>query len=518
MDRREFLKFAGIGGALLYTSSWLTSCGHGGGNPPPPPVQGSKKPLTVPSFNGGLFGYYKPQGSTTTITAKSVSLQVLDNASTNMFAYHMNDGQNDYYNPILILRKGDQFNVDFNNQIGEKSIIHWHGFRVDWQQDGHPYYAVDNGGTYNYRINQIIDRSGTYFYHPHPHGRTGYQVYKGLGGMVIIEDGDEDNLKQALQLEYGKTDIPLILQDRDFNSDGSLSYNPTGMLGFWGGTLLVNMTLNPYLEVDRRIYRFRVLNASNARAYRLVLEKGGQRQRFWVIGVEGGLLDKPYEVSEFLVSPGERIDILVDFRSAQVGETLLMRSLAPTGLVPSGRMAQVANREFDVLEFRVTKDINYTAQIPNQLSTVNPINTTGAQTISMSLDVSNMQFTIAGKEWDNNNALADYGYTFNNGDIRIIEFTNNTRVYHPMHLHGLQFQVISRSNSPTIISSLYLQGKSVMATDLGWKDTVIVAPNETVRIAVDFSHNFTQAQVYLLHCHILEHHDDGMMINYRIKA
>ncbi len=507
MDRREFIKVSAITAGLISSGMWLPSCGKRR-------LYAPKTPLNLPQ-DGGLLGHYRPSGRFT-ITAQSSYVEIFSGTQTRLLTYQIGS----YVNPIIVLKKGDNFEVDFQNGTGEDSIIHWHGFRAEWRSDGHPSYAVGDGKTYSYPSINIIDRSGTYFYHPHPHGRTGYQVYAGLGGMIIIEDDDETALRQVLDLEPGKTDIPLILQDRSFNPDGSLKYSPMGMngnMGMWGDTLLVNLTPNPYLEVERRIYRFRLLNASNARPYRIALYRGAEVMRFWVIGVEGGLLESAVEVREILISPGERVDILVDFRDVNIDDLLVMKSLSH-GLVGhgGGMGGSLINKEFDVLELRVVRDSAYDRNIPQKLSQVSSIDTQGATNLQVPLGISSGKFNIDGNVWDSSDMLKDYGYNFSNGEVAVIEFVNNTGMYHPMHLHGFQFQVLSRSGSPQVIGSIAIDSQGRMATDLGWKDTVMVAPQETVKIAVKFSHNFGSEQVYLMHCHILEHHDSGMMVNYRV--
>ena len=510
MTRREFLKFAGIGAGIVYTGTWLSACGGGG-------LSGTsgvaKNRLLVPSDQGGLLGYYRPTGRFT-LTAQRAVFEILPGKQTSVLTYTLEDAGKTYYNPILVLRKGDVFSVDFYNRTGEKSIIHWHGFRAPWRADGHPSYAVADGGVYNYPDIKIIDRSGTYFYHPHPHGRTGYQVYMGLASMIIIEDTDEDDLKNALDLSYGTTDIPLIIQDRTFDESGNLIYNPMGMngqMGFWGETVLVNMTPNPYMDVERRIYRFRVLNGSNARPYRLVLLRGSDRIPFHVIGVEGGLLESPVQTKEILVAPGERIDILVDFRLVNEGDILrlysLQHNLVGIGGGGMGGGMSLVNREFEVLEFRVVKGSSYDRAIPARLSTVNAIDTTGVPTENVSLGMSGGVFTINGQTWNETDPLfTGYGFNYTNGDRVIFKIINNTGMYHPMHFHGFQFQILSRSSG------------NLRPTDLGWKDTVIVGPHETVDVAMDMSLGFTPAetQYYLFHCHILEHHDAGMMVNFTV--
>ncbi len=514
MDRRYFLKASGLSLAYILSKPVFARRGNGSNI--------NRYPLYIPSEDSQLLGYYRPSNRFE-ISAEKTSMEIINGKQTDVFVYAVDSEGKMYYNPIILLRKGDRFEVDFLNKIGEKSIIHWHGFKVHWRADGHPAYSVGDGKRYSYPSMNIIDRSGTYIYHPHPHGRTGFQVYYGLAGMIIIEDEDEDDLKGSLDLQYGKTDVPLILQDKTFGFDGSLIYNPIGMngsMGMWGNTILVNLTPNPFMEVERRIYRFRLLNGSNARPYRLTLKKGLESIKFWVIGVEGGLLDKPYEVSEIFIAPGERIDILIDFRRANVNDILRLYSLEHNlvGMMSNGRMMSSINETFTVLEFRVNKDSSYDKKVPKSLSFIEEIDISNAYEETFNFGISHGVFNINGMIWDENDALKDYGYNFNKGDKVKMIFVNNTGMYHPMHIHGFQFQILQRTNSPNTIRNLYIDSNGRMATDLGWKDTVIVGPYERVTLVVDMHHNFSEEQIYLLHCHILEHHDQGMMINYRVSG
>jgi len=502
MNRRDFIKFAGFSAGLLYTGSFLASCEK--------IAQAIKNPLFIPSDNTELMGYFRPRNDQPfTITSRTINYEFISGKPTNVFVYEINSNGKTFYNPIIVLEKGNRMNVSFLNRIGEESIIHWHGFRAHWLKDGHPYYTVQDGQSYNYGSIPIVDRSGNYFYHPHPHGKTGLQVYKGLSGLIIIEDSDEEALKNALDLQYGVSDIPLIIQDKTFNENGDLIYKPVGMngnMGFWGESILVNWTLNPYMEVARRIYRFRILNGSNARPYRLVLLKGSNRIRFWVIGVEGGLLEYPQEVDEILVAPGERIDILIDFRDVNLGDIVrlynLRHNLAGMGGNMQRGMMNLIDREFEVLEFRVAKDSPYDLNIPGYLSTIPPL-TNPLAGENIILGMSRGTFTINGSTWDESGSLnnpSDYGYNYSNGDVIEFIIQNTTGMYHPMHFHGFQFQIVNPRRP----------------TDLGWKDTVIVAPHETVKVRMDMKHGFAEKQWYLIHCHILEHHDAGMMIQYSV--
>ncbi len=528
MNRRDFIKRGVLSGLLFSPVTYvLSSCGGGGGTvitmppgmgdmpPEPAPSQpvGDKNPLLVPG-DEELLGFFSPTGEFT-FTTKTIQHQIPGvGGRTTLMVYEVSSGGKTYVNPIVRLRKGDRFKPTLKNELDEETVIHWHGLRVDFNNDGHPYFSVDRGEELRYDFT-IIDRSGSFWYHPHPHGRTGYQAYFGLASMMIIEDEDEDSLRNTLELELGKTDIPLIIQDKSFNQDGSLYYQQR-LMGFYGDTPVVNLTPNSYLEVSPRIYRFRLLNGSNARLFRLSIKNGSELVPFHLIGVEGGLLSSPIRVTEILLAPGERADILVDFGSFTDG-TLLKLYNSRHGIT-TAMGGGVGDSEFEVMEFRVKGSSTYDRKVPSELSTLSPIPTSGVFTRVINISMFQRRFRIDGKVWDTNNPLKDYGYNINNRTVEVWEFINNTGMYHPMHLHGYQFQVLQRINSPQTIRNLAIDGNGRMATDYGWKDTVIVAPFERVKIAIDFTHNFGYEQIYLFHCHILEHHDLGMMVNFRVRA
>ena len=207
--------------------------------------------------------------------------------------------------PTFHAQRGDSAGILFTNGLGEATTVHWHGMIVPGgATDGHPRYTVAPTASqpYNFTINQ---RACLNWYHPHPHMLTGKQVNLGLAGAFIVNDPEE----AALGLPSGAYEVPLILRDANFDSAGNLAYNPTSS-GFFGKTALVNGTRDPYLAVDRGVYRFRVLNGSNARVFRIALSNGAL---FTVIGNDGGLLPSAAQVPAIEFGPGERLDLLVDF-------------------------------------------------------------------------------------------------------------------------------------------------------------------------------------------------------------
>ncbi len=180
---------------------------------------------------------------------------------------------NSYLGPVIRLRKGQKVRVRFSNALPESTIVHWHGLDVPSMMDGHPHLVIDQGKDYVYEF-EVINRAGTYWYHPHPHTRTGPQVYRGLAGLLVISDEEE----AALNLPSGTEEIVCVLQDRKFDARNRLTYVAGGMMdqmhGFLGDRMLVNGHERPSLSLATRAYRLRLLNGSNARIYKLMWSDG----------------------------------------------------------------------------------------------------------------------------------------------------------------------------------------------------------------------------------------------------
>lgn len=535
LNRRSFLKTAGVGGILLSTRGvgFLSSALGVEGRKSLSLIQDQldprqptnfTNPLRLPSDNG-LLGLFEPS-SNFTMTAKAIDHEIIPGNMAKLQVYEVEQTGKRYFNPILKLRTGSDFETTFKNELSEHSIIHWHGLHVDGKNDGHPADVIEHGATYPYNF-QVRNRSATYWYHPHPHNLTARQVYSGLASLFIVEDEEENQLRNALDLTLGETDIPLIIQDRRFNSDGSFAYNPNRsefFMGFLGNVILANLTVKPFLDVSTRVYRFRILNGSNARNYRLAFLKGSERLPFYVIGNDGGLVDRPYPVTEAIISTAERLDVLLDLRDRQEGDVVFLKSLGvnltpnhPGGMggheghLQSGGLG--SEEEFFILKLNVKNRVIYDKSILPALSSITSINTNGAATRPFLLSGTTTQWFI--NDWTFK--INQVPVSVSKDTIEIWEISNSLiSMPHPMHLHGFQFQVLERINSPSRIRNLAVDSQGRLPTDKGWKDTVLVWPAERVRVAIDFSHPFPGEQLYLFHCHILEHEDGGMMINYRV--
>jgi len=400
---------------------------------------------------------------------------------------------NSYPGPTVKVERGDFLTVKFINQLSEPSTIHWHGLVVPELMDGHPKDAVQPGASYTYSF-PIIQRAGTYLYHSHAYMRTAAQVYKGFAGFVIVTDSAES----ALGLPAGVFDVPLVIQDRRSVDAPQFTYNPTMMdvmNGYLGDLPLVNGTPDAYLDVSRTLYRFRLLNGSNARVYKIGL---ADNHVFHILSTDGGLKDEAVEATSFMLSPGERVEILMDFSSYTLGQSVLLKSLPFSGGI--GQYAQ--GLELNLLRFDVTGNNRSGGAVPSSLPPIayhDPSKIVKTRTFALTSammgghKINNVTFDL--KRIDEQvpkNQLEEW------------VISNETDEYHPMHIHGLLFQVRSRNGNSTLPPS-----------EKGWKDTVLVNPRDTVKVLVSFD---DYDGIYLFHCHNLEHEDDGMMLNIRITS
>ena len=493
-------------------------------------------PLFIPGADGP-FGVLTVTDTSLTLKARAATFPILGGKPSPFLLYETSYAGKTYQNPILKIKRGGSFAATLENGLDEPTIIHWHGLHVPASMDGHPTDSIAPGTNYPYEFT-VNNRGGTYWYHTHAHHLTAKQAYGGLASFFIVEDDDDLQLASALDLEFGETDLPLVIQDKRFNAAGELVYAPDAnerMMGYLGDIVLVNLTPNAYLDIGARIYRFRCLNGSNARIYKLAFMRGNELLAYQVIGTDGGLLDRPYSVKEAFLAPGERLDVLFDASLLGQGDEVFLKSLAFDTMENDGMMAMMGSSssmsgnnsigrshgstrlddglEFNLLKLVVTKAGQAPRPLPARLSQVQPIDIKGASPRTVRVEMGHMRWLINGE-------------SFRPDAFPINAKRNTTEVWelhnakqsmpHPMHMHGFQFQVLSRQNSPKQIRTLGVHGSGRIVSDLGWKDTVLVWPGETVRLAVDFSHEFDGNQTYVFHCHNLEHEDSDMMVNMRV--
>lgn len=437
-------------------------------------------------------------GASQTLTAQATTAN-LKGTTIPVLGYQPNS----MLGPTFRINKGDTVNILLQNNLSEHTNIHWHGLKIPALMDGHPDQLANAGGTFPYQFT-VNQRAGLSWYHPHPHEMTGKQVFQGLAGLFIINDSEE----AALNLPSGQYEIPLVIQDKRITGTG-ITYNPSMeevMAGYMGESILVNGVYSPYTEVATRYYRLRILNGSNARLYNLNFSNNADMV---IIGNDGGLLKNPVTVKEILIAPGERVDLLINFSGLSIGTEIFLVSKA----FAHGGNAQ-GQQSFRIMKFKVTAVVTDSFTVPAILSSINIMAASSA--------VKTRTFEIS-------NAMEHHGYPMNDGmqmrhringklfdsrrmDENIAANTNEIWVFdnskgdepHPMHLHGVFFRVLER-----------IGGRgNLIASENGWKDTVLVMPGETVRIIVPFENNTGK---FVFHCHNLEHEDDGMMLQYQLS-
>ncbi|MEP6789182.1 MAG: multicopper oxidase domain-containing protein, partial [Acidobacteriota bacterium] len=314
MDRRRFLQLSGmaalvgaggsacnyLGGRLVDTSTREPL----GAYEFDPISEGNfQQKLFIPG-DSGPFGILDV-GGPLQIKATAASFPIINGQASPFLLYETEQAGKAYQNPILRIESGSRFQAALDNQLPEPTIIHWHGLHTSTEMDGGPAKTIAPGSRYEYDFT-VKNRGGTYWYHSHAHQLTAKQAYSGLASFFLVEDEDQRRLSKALDLRLGETDIPIVIQDKRFDAAGKIVYQPNmgdSMMGWLGDVILANLTPNAYLTVSPRIYRFRLLNGSNSRIYRLAFHKGQTPLNFSVIGTDGGLLGRSYSISETFLAP-----------------------------------------------------------------------------------------------------------------------------------------------------------------------------------------------------------------------
>jgi len=503
ISRREFLKSAGIGAAALF-----------GGNLLPVSRRAASMEPFVPDAE-------------ISITALEKYVQILSGAQTKVWSYEcqllsgsgvtVQNLPGTYLGPIIRAQTGTKVRIYFHNNLAEKSVIHPHGLRVPEDCDGQPMQAIEPGDTKIYDF-QVIDRAGPYWFHPHPMMRTAEQVMMGMAGLFNVWDAEEELAVPGAST--GANDLPVIIQDRNFDSGNQFLYNPNMLWGYLGSRILVNGRANATFSLEPRAYRLRVLNGSNARTYKLAWSNNMPLK---VIGTDGGLLSAVVSRSYVMLMPGERVDLWVDFSTAS-GKQVILKSLSfdaggmggGGGGMGGGGLtgSSLANgAAFNILTINVGKRASVRPALgplpamPQRYDASNVTNFNNPDPFTLAMGMG-MTWTINGRIYEEMGVAEDEMVY---RDVPIAwEWINNSSIPHPMHIHNVMFQVVRRT-PPSSTSSYNTVNQGFL--DTGWKDTVIVWPGEKVKIAMTFGPHMG---MYMYHCHILEHEDMTMMRNLMI--
>lgn len=407
--------------------------------------------------------------------------------------------------PLIEVVEGDRVEIAFSNDIGgEESTIHWHGMPVPADQDGNPMDPVASGASRTYAFDLGEGSAAAYWYHPHPHGRTAEQVYRGLAGAFVVKPKID-----PIPAEYG--DTVLMFTDLRLAADGTMPASTMAdmMNGRVGDHVLVNGQRNPSLAVKRgERRRLRLYNATNARFLRMTFENAAMV----VVGSDGGLLEAPVAVDEILLAPAERAEIVVTFETAG---TAVLRTLAyDRGWMGPGKPDDA---DMALLTAAVAAaEAAPMSPLPARLRNIAPL---GAPTVSrrfvlteamemggeppaaaghgghMMADAGGMrmEFLINGAAFD----MDRVDIEAKAGEVEMWEVVNAADMDHPFHVHGTQFQIVETEKAGTTSKPAYP----------AWKDTVNVARGQTVRLLL--RQDRPGRRMY--HCHILEHEQLGMM-------
>jgi spore coat protein A len=422
-------------------------------------------------------------------------------------------------------------------------MTHLHGGFVAADSDGNPAVTPDGFGPGQtqrvYYTNQRPQMPASLlWFHDHGLGATRLNVFAGLAAAYILRDefdtGEEPN---PIGIPGGRFEVPLVIQDRQFNPDGTFLYPTSDIAGvtwlaeYFGNTMLVNGKVWPFLEVEPRMYRFRILNGCNARI--LGLDIGGAR--FWQIGAEGGMFDMPVPVNRMVLAPAERADILVDFTKF-AGGTLVMKNHRPRSPVsnPAPQLEQV-------LQIRVGTTVSQPGptRIPSTLpggrkaDLHDPVTTRYITLNEIDPDESTWFLNLNGVHFEEGPVTE----TPKVGTVEDWVYVNLTPDTHPMHTHLVTSQVIGRTPfdvdayeeenegphgvpgaiDPTPFATGPMEPPA--PEERGFKDTVKANPGyfTTIRAKFDLPAGVTTPQSYVYHCHIVEHEDNDMMRRFTVS-
>ena len=473
--RRDALKLGAISGGALLIPIALQSLGYAAtaGSPQPTPfeIQLPIPPVLKPVRSDATTDYYE-------IAMNKSRVNILPGLTTEVWAYNGTTPGS-----TIIQRQNRQSVVRFINNLDIPTSVHLHGMSSLPQYDGYPEDLISPGYYKDYIYPN--SRAATLWYHDHAVMNTARNVYMGLAGMYIVQD----QLELDLPLPKGKYDLPLIIQDKIFATNGSFIFDHDNHKGVMGDVILVNGAPWPKMNVSKRKYRFRVLNASSSRAYKLALSTGAD---LIVIGSDGGLLGAPVRTKDLRIGMAERYDLIVDFSQYPIGTKVVLQNLG----LPNNKDYDRTNQ---VMRFDVVSQEFDESSIPNTLRPFAPLlRSSAVRERRWTFEHRNDMWEINGKTWDKNRIDANPGF----GDIEIWTFITNGRDwFHPVHVHLVDFQVLERNR------------QLPLPYERGWKDIVYGGEDDNIQVIAQFKPNQGK---YIMHCHNTVHEDHDMMTQFQV--
>jgi FtsP/CotA-like multicopper oxidase with cupredoxin domain len=482
INRREFVALGGgvIAGAALTRATSR----H---DPPRDRLPRFDVPLPIPRVLEPLrtdetTDYYE-------IVQSEERVEILPGRHTVIWGYN-----GTFPGPTIKARRGRTVVVRHVNRLSAPTAVHLHGGVTPPESDGFPTDHVLPGEAREYRYPNV-QRAATLWYHDHTMERTGRNIYMGLSGLYLLENDDE----HSLGLPDGPYDVPLLIQDRRFESDGSFQYKMENHLGAKSGMMLVNGAPWPRLDVSTRAYRFRIVNGSNATPLRLALSSGDSMIQ---IATDGGLLPTPIACQRIPLGMAERVEVIIDFSRHPVGTDIVLQNLDTRGATGS--------ISGEIMQFHVARVERDGRAIPARLAESEALDRSAAVrtrqfvfSVRPSFDpLPSPSWRINGQRFDAETPIASPRY----GDCEIWRFTNRRflgvlGIVHPVHVHLVAFKVVERNGGPPL------------PHETGWKDTVSVDRDEAVSVMARFDGYRGR---FLLHCHNLEHEDHSMMVRFDV--
>jgi bilirubin oxidase len=444
-------------------------------------------------------------GTEINLNLQKGEVEFYDGFNTNTIGYNQA-----ILGPTLILEKGSDVTINVTNNLDETTTLHWHGLHVSAKNDGGPHTVIESGEVWSPSFT-VLDNAATYWYHPHLHEHTEEQVTAGAAGFIIVKDAEETQLE--LPRTYGEDDFPIVVQSRAFDANKQFLASTAA-----DDVLLVNGTLDAYLDVPAQVVRLRLLNGSTERVYNLGFQNN---LSFHQIATDGSLLNKPVQLTRLQLVPGERAEILLDVSSLE-GQSVNLVSFgselssgiygaANPSVMPMGNIAGYSNNslngnDFNVLQLNVVAPTsNPITAIPAALITNTPYSEANSnETRSLLFQPQQMgpvgmlngPFIINGSSFE----METINFEIPLNNTEIWELTNQTAIAHPFHIHDVQFYILDIDGNPPPAN---MQGK---------KDVVLVPPMfGTVRFITKFEDFADDDTPYMYHCHMLSHEDDGMM-------
>ncbi|MDQ1057416.1 spore coat protein A [Arthrobacter globiformis] len=524
-SRREVLKLGAVGAALTgvlpggagpaATTEPISQSQLAPQNTPVPFRAVFRRPPELVPFQRGFDGGDPRRPfERYALTQKLGQARMLPGLSTTVAGYN-----GIFPGPTIRARQGSRIEVRIRNAFPQNGLLqpgtfststHLHGSASLPQYDGYANDITVPGFFKNYHYpNRQAAR--TLWYHDHKHHITAQNVYSGLAGFYPLTDRFE-----RAQLPQGEFDVPLMLSDALFQSDGSLGYSDNSQKGLWGDVILVNGVPWPTMKVKPRIYRFRVLVASISRSYRPALSNG---EPVYIVATDAGMTPVVQAVSSWRMGTAERTEILVDFRKYRPGQTVDLRNLSNKNNI------DFANTD-KIMRFQVVADSGSGAgsisSIPSRLDNGGSPTAArgGIDTMSLTPQMAtvkrqlrferqNGQWSINGVRWED---VERSGFTklFGNPQPFAVEqwtiINQSGGWFHPVHIHLIDAKIIARNTN----------GGKPFAWELGPKDVFYTGENESITALMQFDTTAQEGGRYMIHCHNLVHEDHDMMVQYAV--